>query len=246
MKVFLQKHQGEFVNVNIYTAFRGFQDRGYETLFFASSEINSLPLDENSLVVGGIPQVLIALRQLGIEPPALPSIPEALLSYAKRRVWTSTLGEVRSNFMEGQRVFIKPLPADRKLFTGQVISSFRDLIETASLPLDYPVLCSEPIDFRAEYRAFVMDGEIIGLRYYTGDFRLFPDYNVIASAVVDYPSAPAAYSIDFGVSGDGTTILVEINDAYALGCYGLSPSLYSALIERRWQELLQLHHQARD
>lgn len=241
MKVFLQKHQGEFANVNIYTAYRGFRDRGYETLFFASSEIDSLPLDQDSIVVGGIPQVLSALRRLGVDTPELLSIPEVLLPYAKRRVWTSTLGQVRSSFMDGQRVFIKPLPADRKLFTGQVISSFRDLIETAALPMDYPVLCSEPIDFRSEYRVFVMDGEIVGMQHYKGDFRLFPNLAIVDSAVTAFHSAPSAYGIDFGISAEGDTILVEVNDSYALGCYGLSSSLYSALIERRWQELMQFH-----
>lgn len=237
MKVFLQKHQGEFANINFQTAFFGFRDRGYEIIFFEFSELDSLALDENSIVVGGIPVVSDAMRRLGITLNALHPVPKELLPYAKRRVWESTLGEVRNCFMNGQKIFIKPIPVDRKLFTGHLITSFRDLITTASLPSDYPVLCSDPLDIRAEYRVFVIDQEIVGIRYYCGDFRLFPDFQVIESAVAAFHSAPSAYSIDFAIRGEGDTVLVEINDSYALGCYGLSPSIYSALIERRWKEL---------
>lgn len=31
---------------------------------------------------------------------------------------------------------------------------------------------------------------------------------------------------------------MEINDAYALGCYGLASVLYAKLISARWSELL--------
>ena len=238
MKVFLQKHQGEFANINLQTAYLGFRERGYDTRFFEFAELDSLALDQESIVVGGIPVVLSAMRRLSIEPLPLFPIPDELCAFAKRRIWTSTIGEVRGSFLEGERLFIKPLPLDRKLFNGQPLTSFRDLLLTSSLPMEYPILCSDLVNFRSEYRVFVIDREIIGMRFYHGDFRLFPDFKIIEAAVADYHSAPSAYGIDFGVTAAGETILVEVNDSYALGCYGLSPALYSALIERRWNELL--------
>lgn len=36
---------------------------------------------------------------------------------------------------------------------------------------------------------------------------------------------------------DGRTLLVETNEAYPLGCYGLTPIFHSPLMERRWHEL---------
>lgn len=61
---------------------------------------------------------------------------------------------------------------------------------------------------------------------------------VIESAVKDFAGAPAGYAADFGVTGDGRTLLVEINDGYSLGCYGLQHNLYAQLLSARWAELV--------
>jgi len=46
---------------------------------------------------------------------------------------------------------------------------------------------------------------------------LFPDVAVVRSAVQDYAAeSPAAYGLDIGVSS-GRSLLVEANDAYAIG-----------------------------
>lgn len=37
---------------------------------------------------------------------------------------------------------------------------------------------------------------------------------------------------------DGRTLLVEVNDGYALGCYGLQHNLYAKLLAARWAELV--------
>lgn len=61
---------------------------------------------------------------------------------------------------------------------------------------------------------------------------------MVDAAVIDYKSAPAGYALDFGVTRDGRTLLVEINDGYALGCYGLQHNLYAKLLEARWAEMV--------
>lgn len=43
--------------------------------------------------------------------------------------------------------------------------------------------------------------------------------------------------MDWGVTDDNRTLLIEVNDGYALGNYGLHPSLYAALLEARWHEI---------
>ena len=45
------------------------------------------------------------------------------------------------------------------------------------------------------------------------------------------------YGINFGVTSKGETLLVEVNEGYALGCYGLLPDLYVKMIITRWAEL---------
>jgi hypothetical protein len=238
MRVFIQKHRGEFANIDTFTALLGFREKGYEIITFEYPEIDELPLDDESIVCGGIPVVLRALKRLGITPPELPSIPLQITDFAARKISTATLGEVRLWVNAGQSIFIKPLPGDRKLFPGKPLKEFRDLISTRHLPDEQIVVTSEIVEFHSEYRAFVMDGEILGIHYYKGNIRLFPDFTVIDRAIAAYTSAPAAYAIDFGIVADGRTLLVETNEAYSLGCYGLPELRYSSLIERRWQELL--------
>jgi ATP-grasp domain, R2K clade family 2 len=216
MKVFIQKHRGEFANIDTFTALLGFREKGYEIITFEYPEIDELPLDDESIVCGGIPVVLRALKRLGITPPELPSIPSQIADFAARKISTAT----------------------RKLFPGKPLKEFRDLISTRHLPDEQIVVTSEIVEFHSEYRAFVMDGDILGIHYYKGNIRLFPDFTVIDRAIAAYTSAPAAYAIDFGIVADGRTLLVETNEAYALGCYGLPELRYSSLIERRWQELL--------
>ena len=50
---------------------------------------------------------------------------------------------------------------------------------------------------------------------------------------------PAACSMDVCCTRDGRTLLVELNDAYALGCYGLPKIAYAKFISARWSELLE-------
>ena len=233
----VQKHHGEFANINTLTAFLGFREKGYEMRCFEVADLPNIELAGDTPVVGGIPVVIAALARLGIYPPELPSIPEHLQRYAQRRTWETTMQAARNEIDGGRSIFVKPLPSDRKLFSGTVFRTFRDTIPTAHVPPDYPVICSEPVEFASEYRVFVVDRDILGLRHYKGDFRIFPDVQIIDEAVAAYSPGPSAYGIDFGVTSDGRTLLVETNEAYSLGCYGLTPLLYSSLIERRWNEL---------
>lgn len=237
MRAYVQKHHGEFANINTLTAFLGFRDKGYDVRFFEFEEIDRLELSADTPVAGGIPVVLSALARLGIKVPELPSIPSVLDSFAGRKVWISTMQQARNQVSAGSAIFVKPVPADRKLFAGAVFREFRDTISTAHVPPEYAVVCSDVVEFVSEYRAFVLDGEILDLKHYKGDFRVFPDVKVVDAAVSAYKVAPAAYGIDFGVTTDGRTLLVETNEAYSLGCYGLTPIFYSTLLERRWHEL---------
>ena len=49
---------------------------------------------------------------------------------------------------------------------------------------------------------------------------------------------PAAYTVDFGIPSTNETVLVELNDGFAIGNYGLADYLYARLLEARWDELV--------
>ena len=63
---------------------------------------------------------------------------------------------------------------------------------------------------------------------------------MIQSCVNSYESAPVAYAIDFGVTDDGRTILIEANDGYSLGPYGFDSYNYTRMMILRWKQIMRL------
>lgn len=102
---------------------------------------------------------------------------------------------------------------------------------------DYPVYCSEVKEIIAEFRVFVLYGEIIDVRRYGGRWDVACDADVVESCVKDFEGAPKAYALDFGVTKDGETVLVEVNNTCSIGSYGLEPVLYARFLSARWAEL---------
>lgn len=49
---------------------------------------------------------------------------------------------------------------------------------------------------------------------------------------------PLSCAMDICVTKDNRTLLVEFNDAYSLGSYGLSSVFYAKFISARWSQLL--------
>lgn len=197
-------------------------------------------LDRRALMVGEIPSVEMALRQLGIEPPGEPGYPAALQPFLLRRAWPSTLREVREALEDGRGArFVKP--RDRlKRFTGIVVDTAADLARLHAVSASAPVWCADVVRFVSEHRVFVIDGSVIGMRCYDGDASISPDPRVVEQAVDAWTqtgAAAAGYGIDFGVLDDGRTALVELNDGYGLGSYGLGDELYLDLLIRRWEQI---------
>lgn len=240
-KVYCQKKNGELITCNTYYAWEGFRLKGYQTLFFEgefeSEELDNIPLTKDDIVCGYIPIIRKVFDRLGVPQPNIVDIPKELLSFCGRQIRYGTLAEIHNQDYDVKPVFIKPRHI-QKQFTGHVVSQFRDLIKTSSQKMDMEIQISEPVEFVTEYRGFVLKGDLVSLKHYKGDFGLVPDVAVIRDAIAAYESAPVAYSIDFGVDDKGRSLLVEVNDAFALGNYGLNSLIYTDLIEARWDEIV--------
>lgn len=224
---------------NRFVAQVGFTLRGQDISLFEETQFDTLELDKNDIVVAGVGYVHKAFARLGFTFEHLPSIPQKLKPYAGRRQWTSTLAQARQQATDGTPVFIKPVPHNPKQFTGHVLSVFRDFLATAHLPDDTPVECADVVSLVSEYRGFVLDNTLIDLRRYAGNPLAMPNPTFIEHALAAWTQKPAACSMDFGVTASGETLLVEVNDAYALGNYGLPATLYAQMIETRWAQIRQ-------
>ncbi len=158
--------------------------------------------------------------------------PEELIDYRGRNIWKRKLKEISHEKMP---IFIKPV--EEKIAPGIVVKTLSDFQEYALLDPDTELYCSEPVDFVSEWRCFLLYGRIIGVRFYYGDPDIECNQSIIAAAVKAYPNMPAGCALDFGVTDDGRTLLIEMNDGYSLGTYGLEPTLYARLLTARWAEL---------
>ena len=232
MKAYIQSIKGSPWNEECAAAQRGFRALGIETVLFSSTD-ELAGRSREDVVVGGT----LIMEHVLSEYHALPenfSYPPELAAYYDRKIWRTQLKYMHN---ASYPLFIKPVRD--KAAHGMVFSSFQELIssEYASLSPDSEILCSTVVEFISEWRCFVLYGEIVGVRCYRGDHRIWPDDTVISDAVYDFVYGPAAYALDFGVTADGRTLLVEMNDAIALGCYGLQDDLYAKLLSARWAEL---------
>jgi hypothetical protein len=62
--------------------------------------------------------------------------------------------------------------------------------------------------------------------------------DVATQAIQRFKDAPVGYSLDLGVTDDGRTLLVEVNDAWALGAYGTPSIPYTEMVVNRWKEMV--------
>jgi hypothetical protein len=190
-------------------------------------------------VYGGIGMVRRALDRIGASQPRVDGMPPAeCMELYGRRIWATTMTEVREGYEDNRFFFIKPLKI-HKAFAGHVTSgNLCDLARTATLDNDFEVMASEVVTFRVEYRLFVHRKRVIGCRFYNGDFRIAPDFVVAEQFLQRYQAQPIAYSLDLGVTDKGQTLVVEINDAFSLGAYGLGSIPYARMVTDRWEEMV--------
>ena len=221
-------------NTSAFTAFVGLREMGHECIFFQRyEELLANNHSKEEIIVSGIGMIRRRLQDFGIACNGI-NYPEELGKYLGRRIWKLTINEI-ANMPAAWPVFVKSVEGKR--LSGRVVNGTHDLVGCGCLEENYKVLCSEPVHFIAEWRVFVRYGKVLDVRPYKGDWKVHYDPNVIERAIKDYTTAPNAYGIDFGVTSNGETLLVEVNEGYALGCYGLFPHLYAKLILTRWAEL---------
>ena len=231
--VYVQGRHGIPGSVSTYDAYLGFTDMGFEVEIFDDTQVLKNAAKED-IVIGGIGIVRSHLESLGVNCPDI-DYPEELKQFLGRKLWKTTIEQVNCE-VGSWPVFVKPIEAKR--FTGCVIHSAADLIGMGCQNDNFEVFCSEPVNMLSEYRCFVRRGEILDVRHYQGDWSVAPDKNVVEAAVNAYTSAPAGYGADFAVTDKGETVLVEVNDGYSLGSYGLWHDLYAQLLAARWSELV--------
>lgn len=234
MAVYLRVDKdNQMINTNVYIAYDGFKQLGEEIRSFQNVK-DIKDNTESDVIVGGIHDVRYVLDKLGKPYPTL-EYPISIRKYLGRNIWVDTLGSIMTDNNK-RGIFIKPVEGG-KLFTGLVINTEADFRGCIGAKPDTEVFCSDVVNFVSEYRCFIRYGEVVDIRHYRGDRLTVPSKEILENIVKDYEDAPNSYTIDLGVTDSGKTLLVEVNEGYSVGAYGLESTAYAKVLATRWAQL---------
>lgn len=222
--------------VNRATMHRGALLLGHEVLFVDSvDEINEDSFFD-SCFYGNVGFTRKVINMLGYEQNWLGHVPPELQKFALREIKTCSLLEA---LKMGYGTFIKPIPEEGKKFNGFVYSNQMDLIKVVNVDENNSVIVSEAVNFVSEWRCYILKGEMLDSRNYSGNFRAIPDFRIADEIIKSWDNAPIAYSCDIGLLKDGRTAIVECNDVMSLGSYGVAPTILASMLEHRWTQIHQ-------
>lgn len=229
------------------SALYGASDSGYRWRYMTYEEVESGKYDltiPNNLYVGSVEFMTEVFNKvnIGLDDIRLPK-------NSNRKSEITTLGEVRKSVQSGTPLFVKPLQT--KLFTGFVmdklsirsISNIGDNVEVRVYqPFEYDII--------SEWRVYVdtelstensIHYSIKGIKNYAGDEFIIPSKawitNIILENIVD--GFPTQYTIDVGILGNGNTVVIEFNDMWAIGNYGLDNYTYFHLLRKRYFDIMK-------
>lgn len=228
-----------------YSAKMGAELLGVKVKVFEDSY--EIPGDPTNIVVGSVEKCSEWLHDHYNVPEAIDLM--LFEGFLGRSIKASTMEDFLEWFRIVDKEWIKDCPTFIK--PRSTIKAFTGFIPTDEFSLgvfshgyDGPIWMQTIVDIISEYRLYVSNHKIVGMKHYSGDPLIFPDSKFIrecfehSKTVLNLHS----YTLDFGVLADGSTILVEANDGWAIGNYGLDPKEYYLFVRNRWLQMTGIRH----
>jgi hypothetical protein len=190
----------------------------------------------DTLPVGTVEALSELMLQRGIAVPVPDYYPESLSHHLVRPVWEGTGLDLQRRISRGETVFAKSQAY--KALTGRVFAPGDDL---EGIDPGMALWLADPVSIVSEHRFYVAAGEVVGHAQY-GEYpdAVAPTTDAL-KMVREYErsgDAPAGYCLDLGRLDSGEVILIERNDAWALGYYKPAPVRgYVDCLWARWLEL---------
>lgn len=227
-----------------YSAKLGANEIGIKVKTFEDS--STIPGDPTNIVVGSVEMCSEWLNAHGYGAP--PAIDVYLFAqFTGRSMYTTDMNDLYTTsknipLSEWKPVFIKPYK-EIKAFTGFVVDDPR-LISLFSDRFEGEILVQDVIDIVSEYRVYIKGDRIIGVCNYSGDPLIFPD-PIFIQECVDFSVKiidNLSFALDFAVLANGETTLIEANDGWAIGNYGVEPYYYYLFVRDRWLQMTGIRH----
>lgn len=206
----------------------GARDSGIETIPF--EDIEDVPYNPYHIVVAPVEDTLKYLNK------DIPVIDHSwTYDYLKRGINLRYIIDIQD---KEYPIFIKPA-RQIKGFTGFVALNKEDAIRN-SYNFSDKIVSQEVIDIRSEYRVYVDNVRgILGVKHYLGDPYISLDREFVEDCFKKSTERlkERSYTLDFGINDKGETFLIEVNDGWAIGNYGLDPQTYYNFIKNRFLQL---------
>lgn len=248
MKAYLEKINGEWLDDFVYMSRYPLEQMGFEIVpFDGYFELEKLDnATDEDVCFGSVQATNYFFKAIGIEAPSYLGYPDSLKAYYGRKIHRNVMGSLPLEYP----FFVKPANGI-KLFTGDVVENGRQLDILKNYCGDNindktEVFVSEVLDIKSEFRCFVFEGKLMGIRHYQGECDRFPNPHTIKQMIRAYKDSPVAYTLDVGVVDTPikngteilhTTVVVEVNDMWAIGSYGFDSKSYVLMCVRRMREI---------
>ncbi len=200
---------------------------------------------------GGTDQALaIATRfKLALLEPPFDLLARLPLEFRRRAVEYACfrdLGRLKSP------TFVKPADALNKAFDAGVYKNVHEIRVPTSVDGQSRVLVAEPVDWSAEYRCFVVDGQVAAWSPYVSFGRPIWKPFGCGTLAAQTPGSlvsfcgrlfsrvgawlPPAFVVDIGLIDDRGWAVVEFNPVWCSGILGADPKKVLAVLERACQD----------
>jgi len=187
-------------------------------------------LIKNNLFVGSVEFMKEVFNRIGLTDIRVPR-------NSNRESKIITLKEAKE-ISKSEDIFIKPI--EIKLFTGFVLDKMIHA-SISNISDDTEVLSYKPFEspIVSEWRCYIRNNEVEDSRNYSGDFKISPNYKYVESIINENTDFPRCYTIDVGILESGENVVVEFNDMWAIGNYGMDNYLYLRMLRERYFEIIK-------
>lgn len=213
----------------------GALDHGQDIRLTSFEEVKSGKFDsliKSNLFIGSVEFMKEVFSRIGKTDVRVPM-------NSNRDFKEMTLGEAKFIAKSGKNLFIKPF--DIKLFTGFVLDQMThtsiDSIPDETKVMTYDVFQSK---IKSEWRCYIGRDKVVDIRNYSGDMFTSPSEDYLNSVINSNKSKfPLAYTIDIGILESKENVVVEYNDMWAIGNYGIDNYEYFSLLKLRYFEVVR-------
>jgi len=232
--IYLQKDKYKDIphHFDVACAMYGAMDLGLEYRLIRYEDIAANLITPNNLFVGSVEFMKAVFNRIGLNDVRLPE-------NSNREYKVERLDVVKQMAKDGVKMFIKPF--DIKLFTGFVIDKMQ-YTSISNIPDDTLVMVYKPFEYpiESEWRCYIHNNKVEYISNYSGDFYVSIDSSYLDNVINQNKGKfPVAYTIDIGVLSNGENVVIEYNDMWAIGNYGVPNDVYVRMLRDRYFEIIK-------